>query len=88
MVTYLPADNGKEMLSMNEVLLYLLRSSRPVFCESELQRILRLEETDWQDLVDEVRGSIVTLPGMVSDRSMHSDSSILYVCTKRGETTI
>lgn len=58
-------DNGKEILSMNEVLNFLLRSSRPLLEETELATMLTFDENEWQNMVDEVRGMIVTYPGMV-----------------------
>lgn len=50
---------------MNEVLNFLLRSCRPLLEEMELANMLALEGNDWQNVVDEVRGMIVTYPGMV-----------------------
>lgn len=50
---------------MNEVLNFLLRSSRPLLEETELANMLTLDENEWQNTVDEVRGMIVTYPGMV-----------------------
>ena len=58
-------DNGKEILSMNEVLSYMLRSSRMLCEETELSNLLKLDESDWLNYVGEVRGMIVTYPGMV-----------------------
>jgi len=64
-VVVVVTDNGKEILSMNEVLNYMLRSSR-MLCEvTELSSLLKLDETEWQNFVGEVRGMIVTYPGMV-----------------------
>jgi len=68
------ADNGKEILSMNEVLSYMLRSSKMLCEETELSNLLKLDESEWQNYVGEVRGMIVTYPGMVRN------SSILNVC--------
>lgn len=59
------ADNGKEILSMNEVLSYMLRSSKMLCDETELSNLLKLDESEWQNYVGEVRGMIVTYPGMV-----------------------
>jgi len=50
---------------MNEVLKFLLESARPLVEETELASSLTLEEHEWQNFVDEVRGMIVTYPGMV-----------------------
>lgn len=57
-------DNGKEILSMNEVLLYLLNSSKALLEETELAQLLKYDNNEWQNLVDEVRGMIVSKPGM------------------------
>ncbi|KAL5011679.1 hypothetical protein ScPMuIL_010230 [Solemya velum] len=56
-------ENGKEILSMNEVLNYLLQSSKPLMEEMELAQLLKQEQHDWQNYVDEVRGMVVTYPG-------------------------
>ena len=58
-------DNGKEILSMNEVINFLLRSSKPLLDEMELGAMLQMDDHEWQNFVDEVRGMIVTYPGMV-----------------------
>ena len=60
------ADNGKEILSMNEVLAYLLRSSVPLLEETELAGLLKYDQQEWQNLVDQVRGMLVTYPGKVN----------------------
>jgi len=54
---------------MNEVLNFMLRSSRPLLEETELANMLTLDENEWQNVVDEVRGMIVTYPGMVRSNS-------------------
>ncbi|KAL3872342.1 hypothetical protein ACJMK2_040272 [Sinanodonta woodiana] len=56
-------DNGKEILSMNEVLSYMLRSSLPLLEESQLTKTKKMDQREWQNLVDEVQGMIVTYPG-------------------------
>lgn len=50
---------------MNEVMSYLLRSSKPLIKESALPNIQAYDATEWQGVVDEVRGMVVTHPGMV-----------------------
>lgn len=50
---------------MNDVLLYLLKSSKPLLEETELAQILKYDVHEWQGCVDEVRGSVVTFPGKV-----------------------
>lgn len=59
------ADGGKEVLSMHQVLLYLLRSSKPLVPEEELADMLQWEELEWQKYAEECKGMIVTNPGMV-----------------------
>lgn len=59
------ADNGKEILSMNEVLLYLIRNCKPLLDEEDLPALVKLSKHEWQDFVDQIRGMIVTYPGMV-----------------------
>ncbi|XP_055387198.1 ribonuclease 3 [Condylostylus longicornis] len=55
-------DNGKEVLSMIEVLRYLLDSSRPLVDLSHLQRMNSIPQHEWQDYVDYVKGMVVTNP--------------------------
>nr|AMN88357.1 DROSHA [Mytilus galloprovincialis] len=57
-------ENGKEILSMNEVLNYLLRSSKPMVDETMLKQVQDYDANDWQNIVDDVRGMVVTYPGM------------------------
>ncbi|XP_064616843.1 ribonuclease 3-like [Liolophura sinensis] len=56
-------EHGKELLSMNVVLSYLCDSSKPLLEETELSQVLKYEKHEWQQLVDEVKGMIVTKPG-------------------------
>uniref|UniRef100_A0A8C7IMV0 Ribonuclease 3 n=1 Tax=Oncorhynchus kisutch TaxID=8019 RepID=A0A8C7IMV0_ONCKI len=62
-VRFLP-DGGKEVLSMHQVLLYLLRSSKPLVPEEEIADMLQWEELKWQKYAEECKGMIVTNPGM------------------------
>ncbi|XP_039609084.1 ribonuclease 3 [Polypterus senegalus] len=62
-VRFLP-DGGKEVLSMHQVLLYLLRSNKPLVPEEEIANMLQWEELDWQKYAEECKGMIVTNPGM------------------------
>uniref|UniRef100_A0A3Q3BRQ8 Ribonuclease 3 n=1 Tax=Kryptolebias marmoratus TaxID=37003 RepID=A0A3Q3BRQ8_KRYMA len=62
-VRFLP-DGGKEVLSMHQVLLYLLRSSKPLVPEEEIADMLQWEQLDWQKYAEECKGMIVTNPGM------------------------
>ena len=59
------SENGKEILSINEVLNFLLQSSTPLLEDTELAGLFKYPETQWTDKVDEVRGMIVTYPGKV-----------------------
>ncbi|XP_061777506.1 ribonuclease 3 [Nerophis ophidion] len=61
-VRFLP-DGGKEVLSMHQVLLYLLRSSKPLVPEEEIADMLQWEELAWQKYAEECKGMIVTNPG-------------------------
>ncbi|KAI1888847.1 hypothetical protein AGOR_G00172990 [Albula goreensis] len=62
-VRFLP-DGGKEVLSMHQVLLYLLRSNKPLVPEEEIAHMLQWEELTWQKYAEECKGMIVTNPGM------------------------
>ncbi|KAM9712359.1 ribonuclease 3 [Menidia menidia] len=62
-VRFLP-DGGKEVLSMHQVLLYLLRSSTPLVPEEEIADMLQWEQLEWQKYAEECKGMIVTNPGM------------------------
>lgn len=66
-------DGGKEVLSMHQVLLYLLRSSKALVPEEEIADMLQWEQLDWQKYAEECKGMIVTNPGMVRS----SSSSVL-----------
>lgn len=57
------SDNGKEVLSMNEVLKYLLKSNKLLFEESSLSDLKNMPMNEWQNIVDEYKGMIVTNPG-------------------------
>lgn len=49
------AENGKEILSMNEVLRYLLKSNKPLVPEERLNEIYNMSLYDWQTFADEVK---------------------------------
>lgn len=51
---------------MHQVLLYLLRSNKPLVPEEEIADMLQWEQLDWQKYAEECKGMIVTNPGMVS----------------------
>nr|AFX89030.1 drosha [Mayetiola destructor] len=57
-------DNGKEILAMSEVLRYLLDNSGPLVSETVLENMQTLNQHDWQDYVDDVKGMVVINPGM------------------------
>ncbi|XP_071034189.1 ribonuclease 3 isoform X1 [Parasteatoda tepidariorum] len=57
-------DNSKELLSLNAVLDYLLSCNKILIDEKKLNVVMKYSERKWQDLADEVKGMIVTCPGM------------------------
>ncbi|KAF6215586.1 hypothetical protein GE061_010342 [Apolygus lucorum] len=56
-------ENGKELLSMNQVLIHLLASSKPLIAMDNLREIINLSNYKWQNYVDDVKGMVVTYPG-------------------------
>lgn len=56
-------DNGQEILSMNEVLNYLIKSSNLLIDPDDLGRLMVMPQYKWQDFADEVKGMVVTYPG-------------------------
>lgn len=48
-------DNGKEILSMNQVLQYLLESSVPLIREAQLEGMVKMSQFEWQSYADEVK---------------------------------
>lgn len=82
-VALLLSDGGKEVLSMHQVLLYLLRSSKPLVPAEEIADMLQWEELEWQKYAEECKGMIVTNPGMVRPRLLRYDRSDL-VCYFKG----
>lgn len=71
MLIFYDKDNGKELLSMNEVLNYLLRVSRPLVDPADLKKYSMFTQREWQNFVDQVRGMLVTLPGKVNKYSTY-----------------
>lgn len=57
------ADNGQEILSMNEVLNYLIKSSTLLIDPDDLPRLVAMPQHLWQDFADQVKGMVVTYPG-------------------------
>lgn len=53
------------MLSMHQILLYLLRCSKALVPEEEIANMLQWEELEWQKYAEECKGMIVTNPGAV-----------------------
>lgn len=56
-------DNGQEILSMNEVLNYLIKSSILLISPDDLFKLVAMPQYKWQDFADEVKGMVVTYPG-------------------------
>ena len=60
---------------MNEVLRYMLCSSKPLLEETELAQLIKYDQHEWQQLINQLRGMIVTYPGMVRP-NMHYASVV------------
>ncbi|XP_034951139.1 ribonuclease 3 [Chelonus insularis] len=56
-------DKGQEILSMNEVLNYLIKSSTLLINPEDLDRLIAMPQYEWQNFADEVKGMVVTYPG-------------------------
>lgn len=54
-------ENGKEILSMNEVLKYLLKSYKPLVDDVELVNLINMNAGEWLDFADKVKGSFYIL---------------------------
>ncbi|XP_071516601.1 ribonuclease 3 [Panulirus ornatus] len=80
------ADNGKEILSMNEVLCFLLKNSGPLIQPEDLAQLLSMSQYQWQNYADHLKGMVVTSPGMKPcsirvdqlDRDQVSEETINY----------
>ncbi|XP_077504177.1 ribonuclease 3 drosha isoform X4 [Amblyomma americanum] len=57
-------DNGKELLSLNVVLQYLLTNNVPLVSAADLPRLYKTSQSKWQAYADQVKGMIVVNPGM------------------------
>ncbi|XP_054919064.1 ribonuclease 3 isoform X3 [Dermacentor andersoni] len=57
-------DNGKELLSLNVVLNYLLTKNVPLVSAEELPHLYETSQSKWQAYADQVKGMIVVNPGM------------------------
>ncbi|KAK4883143.1 hypothetical protein RN001_006462 [Aquatica leii] len=56
-------DNGKEILSMKEVLQYFLDNAIPLINECQLEDMVKMSQYEWQAYADEIKGMVVTYPG-------------------------
>ncbi|XP_041981511.1 ribonuclease 3 [Aricia agestis] len=61
-VRFLP-EGGCEVLSMCEVLKYLISESGPLIPRETLPRVHEMDHYSWQKFVDRIKGMIVTYPG-------------------------
>lgn len=50
-------DNGKEILSMKEVLQYFLNSATPLIDKSQLEDMVKMSQYEWQSYADEIKVS-------------------------------
>uniref|UniRef100_A0A8C4Q3C2 Ribonuclease 3 n=1 Tax=Eptatretus burgeri TaxID=7764 RepID=A0A8C4Q3C2_EPTBU len=57
-------EHGKEVLSMHQVLIYLLRESRPLVPDETIKEMLQWDEPRWQKYAEECKGMIVSNPQM------------------------
>lgn len=57
------SDNMKEVLPMGDVLKFLLKSNKLLFEENSLPILKHMPMNEWQNIVDEYKGMIVTNPG-------------------------
>lgn len=63
-------NNGKEILSMHQVMSYLLKIRKPVITEDKLADILKLDVIKWTRFTDFMNDMIVTCPGKVCNLSL------------------
>lgn len=56
-------ENGKEILSMNEVLKFFIDSYKPLIDGMDLMAMTKMNATEWLEYADKVKGMIVTFPG-------------------------
>ena len=57
-------ENGKEILSMNEVIKYLEASYKPLIDDMEIMDLIKMDNSSWLDYADSIKGMLVTSPGM------------------------
>lgn len=58
--------NGKEILSPCEILKYFIQNSSPVVSSSLLSKVHTMSDSEWQNYVENMQGTLVTYPGKVS----------------------
>ena len=68
---------------MHQVLLYLLRSNKPLVPEEEIANMLQWEELEWQKYAEECKGMIVTNPGMVIRTGTNDFTNALQIVSIR-----
>lgn len=72
-------DNGKEILSMNQVLQYLMVSSAPLIHKSDLKGMVTMNQFNWQNCADEIKViSVITQYPLVYTR-LRSDTLCAHV---------
>lgn len=49
-------DNGREILSMKEVLVYLMKASSPLIESHQLEGMVQMSQYEWQSYADGVKG--------------------------------
>merc|ERR1719445_1224410 len=59
------SENGKEILSMNEVVSYMLRSYAPLNDERVLADMADMPAQEWQRVAERSKGMLVTFPDIV-----------------------
>lgn len=57
-------DDGKELLSLNVIMQYLLNNSTELIREEDLPVIKKMNHSEWKDFAKLFRGMVVTYPGM------------------------
>lgn len=57
-------EDGKELLSLNVIMQYLLNNSKELIREQDLPLIQNMTLSEWKDYAKLVRGMVVTYPGM------------------------
>lgn len=57
------SEDGKEILSMNEVIRHLIDSRAPVVADEEIAGLIQMTAQEWLDFADGIKGMVVTNPG-------------------------